>query len=65
MKGQCVLPVKIVHQHANGRFDWLISRHQSVNPSRAVISILSGKYKRFPFVHAVLVNMIGVGLMSG
>ena len=41
--------MKIVHHHANGRFDWLISEHQSVNPSREAISILSGKYKRFMF----------------
>ena len=40
------LAVKIVHHHANGRFDWLISEHQSVNPSREAISILSGKYRR-------------------
>ena len=45
--------MKIVHHHANGRFDWLISGHQSVNSSREVISILSGKYKRFTFVHSV------------
>ena len=45
--------MKIVHHHANGHFDWLISGHQSVNPSREVISILSGKYKRFMFVHPV------------
>ena len=45
--------MKIVRHHANGRFDWLISEHQSVNPSREAISILSGKYKRFAFVHPV------------
>ena len=40
------LPVmEIVHHHANNCFDWLISGHQSVTPSREVISILSGKYK--------------------
>ena len=48
-----LLAMKIVHHHANGRFDWLISGHQSVNPSREAISILSGKYKRFTFVHLV------------
>ena len=36
-----------------GCFDCLIFGHQSVNPSREVISILSGKYKRFTFVHPV------------
>ena len=50
MEAHCLLAVKIVHHHANGRFDWLISGHQSVNPSREAISILSGKYKRFTFV---------------
>ena len=43
-----------MRHHANGRFDWLISGHQSVNPSREAISILSGKYKRCTFVHPVL-----------
>ena len=38
-----------MHHHANGRLDWLISEHQSVNPSIEAISILSGKYKRFTF----------------
>ena len=45
--------MKIVHHHANGRFDWLISKHQSLNPSRESTSVLSGKYKRFRFVHPV------------
>ena len=48
--------MKIVNRHANGRFDLLISGHQSVNHSREVISILSGKYKRFRFVHSVGYN---------
>ena len=26
--------MKIVHHHANGRFDWLFFGHQSVNPLR-------------------------------
>ena len=43
--------MKIVHQHANGSFDWLIFEHRSVNPSKEAVSILSGKYKRFTFVH--------------
>ena len=33
--------------------DWLILGHQSVNPFREAIPILSGKYKRFTFVHPV------------
>ena len=45
--------MKIVHHHANGRFDWLIFEYQNINPSKEAISILSGKYKRFTFVHPV------------
>ena len=45
--------MKIVRHNVNSRFDRLISGHQSVNPSREAISILSGKYKRFTFVHLV------------
>ena len=44
VEDHCLRAMKIVHHHANGCFDWLISGHQSVNPSREVISILSGKY---------------------
>ena len=47
MEGDCLQAMKIVHHHANGCFDWLVSGQQSVNPSREVNSILSGKYKRF------------------
>ena len=56
VEDHCLGAMKIVHHHANGRFDWLISGHQSINnPSREVISILSsGKYKRFTFVHPVV-----------
>ena len=46
MEGHGLQATKIVHHHANGRFDWLISE-----PSREVISILCGKYKGFTFVH--------------
>ena len=49
----CIEAVKIVHHQANGRRDSLASEHQSVDPSREAISILSGKYKRFTFVHPV------------
>ena len=45
----CLQAMKIVHHHANGRFDWLISRE--------AISILSGEYKRFTFVHPVAYSM--------
>ena len=51
--GHCLQAMKIVHHIANSRFDWLISEHQSVNPSREAISVLSGKYKRLTFVHPV------------
>ena len=55
VEDHCLGAMKIVHHHANDRFDWLISGHQSINPSREVISILSsGKYKRFTFVHHVV-----------
>ena len=43
-----------MRHHANGRFDWLIFEHQSVNSPREAISILSGKYKRFTFVHPMM-----------
>ena len=45
--------MKIVHHYVNSCFDWLISGHQSVNPSREAISVLSGKHRRFTFVHPV------------
>ena len=53
MEGHCLQAMKILHHYANSSFDWLISGHQSINPSREAISILSGKYKRFTFVHPV------------
>ena len=49
VEDHCLQAIKIVHHHTNGRFDWLISGHQSVNLSREVISMLSGKYKTFMF----------------
>ena len=55
VEGHCLQAIKIVHHHANGCFDSLISGYQSVNPSRKVISILSGKYKRFTLVHPVAI----------
>ena len=51
LEGHCLEAMKVVHHHANGCFDWLMSEHQSVNPSREATSVLSGKYKRFTFVH--------------
>ena len=53
VEGDCLLAMKIVHLYANGCFDWLISGQESVNPSREAISIMSGKYKRFMFLHPV------------
>ena len=41
VEDHCLGAMKIVHHHANGRFDWLISGHQSIIASREVISILS------------------------
>ena len=46
--------MKIVHYFANGCFDWLISGQQSDNPLREAMSIMSGEYKRFTFVHIVI-----------
>ena len=43
--------MKIVHYYANSCFDWPISGQQSDNPLREATYILSGKYKRFTFVH--------------
>ena len=48
----------MVHHHANGRFDWFIFEHWSVNPLREAISILYGKYRRFTFVHPVTSRII-------
>ena len=45
--------MKIVHHYAYSCFDLLISGHWNVNPSREAISMLSGKHKRFMFVHPV------------
>ena len=53
-EGRCLQAMKIVHHYASGSFDWLFSGQQSINPLREAISILSGKYKRFVFVHPVL-----------
>ena len=39
----CPQTMKIVHRHASGCFDWLISVQQRDNPSKEAISILSGK----------------------
>ena len=45
--------MKIVHYYANSCFDWLIYGQQSDNALREATSRLSGKYKRFAFVHPV------------
>ena len=55
VEGRCLQAMKIVHHYAKSCFDWLISGHQSVNPSRAAISVLCGKKtQRFTFVHPLL-----------
>ena len=53
VEGHCLQAMKMVHYYANGCFDWLVSGQQSDNPLREVISILSGKYESFTFVHPV------------
>ena len=50
VEDNCLRAMEIVCHYANGRFDRLTSGHQRVNPSREVISILSGKYKSQIFV---------------
>ena len=53
VEDHCLQAIKIVHHHANGYFAWLISGHQSFNPSREAISALPGKHKRFMFVDPI------------
>ena len=53
VEGHCLQAMEIVRHHANSRFNWLVSGHQRVNPSREATSVLSGKYKGFTFVHPV------------
>ena len=60
VEGHCLQAMKVMHHYANSCFDWLISGHQTVNPSREEISILSGKYKRLTFVHPVIINLVCV-----
>ena len=43
VEGHCFQAMKIMHHHANGCFDWLISEHQSADPWREAVSILYGK----------------------
>ena len=45
VEGYCLWTIKTMHRHANGSFDPLLSGHQSVNPSRDAIAILSKLYK--------------------
>ena len=51
VKGLRLQAMKIVRYYANSCFDWLISGQQSDSLLREATSILSGKYKRFTFVH--------------
>ena len=60
----CIQAMKIVHNHANGGFDWLISEHESVNSSREAISIPSGKYKRFVFIHPVSTALMALPALT-
>ena len=54
-----VIPEKCLEKniYTNGRLDWLISGHQNAKPSRKAFSILSGKFKRFTFVHPALLSI--------
>ena len=49
VEDHCSQAINIVRHQANGRFDWLISGHQSVDLSREAIlyflQFLSGKHK--------------------
>ena len=45
VEGLCLQAMRIVHHHANSRFDWLISGHQSIISLAEATSMLSGKYK--------------------
>ena len=58
VEGHCLQAMNIVDHHANGRFDWIISEHQSVSPSRETIFILSGICKRFTFVYPVIQHIV-------
>ena len=58
VEDHCLQAMKIVRYHANGRFGWLISGHQGINPLREAMSILSGKYKRLTSVHPVVIGGI-------
>ena len=49
VEGHCIQAMKIGRHHANDRFDWLISGHQNVNPSREAISII----QKFTLLHSV------------
>ena len=40
ISGHCLQTMEIVHHHANGSFDWLISEHQIGNLCREATSIL-------------------------
>ena len=63
VEDHCLQAMQIVHHHANSHFDQSVSEHQSVTPSREVVSILSGKYKRFTFVHPVQVATAKIGII--
>ena len=40
VEGHCLQAMKILHYHANGHFDWLISGHQSVSPLPLAVLIV-------------------------
>ena len=52
--GHCLQAIKIVHHHADGCYDWLLSGHQNVNLLREAISITVWKIQKiYVFVHPV------------
>ena len=58
MKGHCLQAMKIVHHHANGCFDWLISGQQIGNRFREALSIISGNTKdlRLSILWEIIMN---------
>ena len=53
VKAHCLQAMKIVHHNTSGHFCWLISEHQSVNPSREPMSVPPGKYKSFMLTNRI------------
>ena len=56
--------MKIMHHYVDSCFEWLISGDQSVNPLMEATSILSGKYKRFAFVHPMVERVVDLFVLN-